>query len=130
ERAARRTDDAGHAAVIRKESLAHFHAGRLRYAVAVRDAGRSVERGVGAIQRDAVLTKPRVLLLDELEIDLGPAPVMDDEEVGLGALGARDRVERRAHGGCDARDDVRSADDQAVRLFLVELRDLETLVQK
>jgi len=30
--------------------------------------------------------------LDELEIDLRPTTVMDDQEVGLRALGARDRV--------------------------------------
>src|SRR5207244_12667024 len=68
ERAARRSDDSGHSAVVRKESLAHLDARRLRNAVAVRNAAGAVERGVGAVQRDAVLTKPLVLLLDEIEI--------------------------------------------------------------
>src|SRR5436309_253123 len=123
-------DHPGHAAVVRKEPLANLYARRLGDAITVRDAGSSIERGVGAVERDPVLPKPRVLLLDELEVDLGPASVMNDEEIGLRALGARDRVKRRAHGRRDGRDDVRRADDQAVRLLLVELRDLETLVEE
>src|SRR5205807_653164 len=102
----------------------------LRDAVAVRDAGGSVQRGVRAVERNPVLSKSRVLLLNELEVDLGPAPVMHDEEIRLCALRARDRVERGAHRGRDARDDVRSTDDQAVRFLFVELGDLEALVQE
>src|SRR5438874_4028245 len=55
---------------------------------------------------------------------------MNDEEIGLRALRARDRVERCAHGGGDARHDVRRSNDQTVRLHLVELRNLEAFVEK
>ena len=128
--AGRRPDHTGHAAVVRKESLAHLHTGRLGDAVAVRDARSAIESGVGSIERYAVLPESGVLLLDELEIDLWPAAVMHDEQIRLRAFRARDRVERRAHGSSDARDDVRRPHDETVRLFFVELRDLEALVEE
>jgi hypothetical protein len=75
-----------------KEPLAYLHAGRLRDAVAVRDAGGAIECRVGAVQRNAVLPESGVLVLDELEVDLRPASVMHDKQIGLRALRARDCV--------------------------------------
>ncbi len=57
--------------MIREEPLADLDSGRLGDAVAVRQSGSAIEGGVGTVERDAVLPEATVLLLDELEVDLG-----------------------------------------------------------
>jgi hypothetical protein len=90
-------DDPGHPAVIRKESLLDDDAERGGEQIGVAETRRRVERGVRAVEGDAVVLQPVELLRRELEVDRGPGAVMDDEQVAVGELRAGDGMERRVH---------------------------------